>query len=154
MKLRNRRNFVYVAVGHFSVVYERVTLSDKLHVVAACMHGRSIQKWGGDEVVMSKNGGEGEIKLIQCVKIKMVRLPLRQRPTKQEAFLTFCSPLSFLQSNFLPPSSLRCGSSVYSFFFSFCLSSLLISLLAMDAYLEMTPCWFRPGSSSRKLTSR
>lgn len=77
---------MYVAVGHFSVVYERVTLSDKLHVVAACMHGRSIQKWGGDEVEMSKNGGEGEIKLIQCVKIKMVRLPLRQRPTKHEAF--------------------------------------------------------------------
>lgn len=44
--------------------------------------------------------------------------------------------------------------SIYSFFFSFCLSSLLISLLAMDAYLVMTPCWFRPGSSSRKLTIR
>lgn len=41
---------------------------------------------------------------------------------------------------------------VYSFFFSFCLSSLLISLLAMDVYFEMMPYWFMPGKSSRKLT--
>lgn len=41
----------------------------------------------------------------------------------------------------------------HSFFFSFCLSSLLISLLAMAVYLLMMPCWFRPGSSSRKLTA-
>lgn len=44
------------------------------------------------------------------------------------------------------------GASVYSFFFSFCLSSLLISLLAMDVYFEMMPYWFMPGKSSRKLT--
>lgn len=40
----------------------------------------------------------------------------------------------------------------YSFFFSFCLSSLLISLLAMEVYFVMMPCWFKPGKSSRKLT--
>lgn len=42
---------------------------------------------------------------------------------------------------------------VYSFFFSFCFSSLLISLFAMPAYLLMMPCWFSPGSRSRKLTA-
>lgn len=45
------------------------------------------------------------------------------------------------------------GAPVYSFFFSFCLSSLLISLLAMDVYFVMMPCWFIPGKSSRKLTA-
>lgn len=49
------------------------------------------------------------------------------------------------------PSSQR--TLIYSFFFSFCFISLLISLLAMPAYFVMMPCWFRPGSSSRKLTA-
>lgn len=42
----------------------------------------------------------------------------------------------------------------YSFFFSFCLRSLLISLFTMPAYLVMMPCWLRPGRSKRKLTIR
>lgn len=40
----------------------------------------------------------------------------------------------------------------YSFFFSFCLRSLFISLLAIPMYFKMIPCWFSPGSNSTKVT--
>lgn len=92
------------------------------------------------------------MKLIRCVKIKNKC----QRPRKPGPF---CYPFSFfnqLPSPFHFVSSSRHSYPhlpVYSFFFSFCLSSLLISLLAMDAYFVRTPCWFMPGSSSRKLTA-
>lgn len=41
---------------------------------------------------------------------------------------------------------------LYSFFFSFCFRSLFISLLAIPMYFEMIPCWFSPGSKSKKVT--
>lgn len=40
----------------------------------------------------------------------------------------------------------------YSFFFSFCLRSLFISLLAIPMYFRMIPCWFSPGSNSTNVT--
>lgn len=40
----------------------------------------------------------------------------------------------------------------HSFFFSFCLTSLFSSLLAMLTHLVMIPCWLRPGRSRMKLT--
>lgn len=49
-------------VEHFSVVYERVTTSDNLRVVAACMAGKfkkkKTKKQVSDEVEMSKGGRE------------------------------------------------------------------------------------------------
>lgn len=65
----------------------------------------------------------------------------------QNNFLPFCAVVYLWEIHHVIVSS-------YSFFFSFCLSSLLISLLAIDVYFVMTPCWLRPGSSSRKFTIR
>ena len=42
----------------------------------------------------------------------------------------------------------------YSFFFSLCLRSLFLSLLAIPMYFKMIPCWFSPGSKSKKVTLR
>lgn len=103
------------------------------------------------------------MKLIKGVKIKLYRATSSVAETKEAGgSLTLCSPHAFLQTtSFHLPfcvvvhlSQISFHIFIYSFFFSFCLSSLLISLLAMDAYLVITPCWFRPGSSSRKLTIR
>lgn len=65
----------------------------------------------------------------------------------------FSTPTCYLGTHltFITPTQLS-SCSFHSFFFSFCLSSLLISLLTMPAYLVTMPCWFRPGSSRRKFT--
>lgn len=116
----------------------------------------------GDEAEVSTSGRRNETypmcenKITTCV-----FLCGRERPSEREALFQLETLLSFLQmTSFHVPfhvmahlSEISIHTFIYSFFFSFCLSSLLISRLAIDAYLVMTPCWFRPGSSRRKLTA-
>lgn len=109
------------------------------------------------EWCLNVKGWEEEIKLIKCEEKQTVFLcgETKELGGFFQRFALLSSP-----NHFLPPSvSCRLSfkvfpirASTYSFFFSFCLSSLLISLLAMPAYLVMMPCWFRPGSSNKKLT--
>ncbi len=77
------------------------------------------------------------MKRFQCVKIKNTKcLPLWQRPRKQEALFTFCSPLAlFSSNNFLPPSILRRGSSFGDFPPRFRL--LVLLLLLFDQFVDL-----------------
>lgn len=87
-------------VEHFSVVYERVTISDNLYVVAACMAGKfkikKKQQQVSDEAEMSKGGRENEtFPMCENKKNKTQSVFLCGRDQgSRRLFFTFCSPLS------------------------------------------------------------